>query len=131
MVNDLFKKAALFNAELISFGAEKVKEVADDFVRKGILNDQEAKRFVSDVKEKFSVKERELEEKWDKINKAGQDLLNELRIFPKGDGAGVDSRIGELERELEDLRERRDAVRREGRKEQARKEPPKKDEASV
>lgn len=130
-MNTLLKKAALFNAELISFGAEKVKEVADDFVRKGILNDQEAKRFVSDVKEKFSVKERELEEKWEKINKAGQDLLNELRVFPKFESEGIDSKINELERELEDLRARRDAVRREPRKEHPRKDGPKKDEASV
>jgi polyhydroxyalkanoate synthesis regulator phasin len=59
-MTDLFKKAALFNAELISIGAEKIKEVADDFVRKGILDDQEARRFVTDVREKLTTKEQEL-----------------------------------------------------------------------
>lgn len=130
-MNTLFKKAALFNAELISFGAEKVKDVADDFVRKGILNDQDAKRFVADVKEKFSVKERELEGKWEKIAKAGQELMNELRVFPKFETEGIDGRISDLERELDDLRQRREAVRREPRKEHARKDASKKDEATT
>lgn len=66
-MTDLFKKAALFNAELISISAEKIKEVADDFVRKGILDDQEARRFVTDVREKLTSKEHEIEAKLQQV----------------------------------------------------------------
>lgn len=141
-MTDLFKKAALFNAELISIGAEKIKEVADDFVRKGILDDQEARRFVTDVREKLTSKEQEIEAKFqavqqqvtEQVFKLGGNLFSggnplaalNLNAIPMPTGLGdllktfspasakpsaepVDSRIVELEQQLDDLRTRKEA----------------------
>jgi polyhydroxyalkanoate synthesis regulator phasin len=77
-MTDLFKKAALFNAELISIGAEKIKEVADDFVRKGILDDQEARRFVTDVREKLTSKEHEFEAKMQQVTQQVTDQVTKI-----------------------------------------------------
>ncbi len=135
-MKELFKKAALFNAELISLGAEKIKEVADDFVRNGILDDQEARRFVLDVREKLTSKEHEFEAKvqqvtqqvTQQVGKIGQNVFGALGQNPFGGlgffgeglrparstaakGEQVDGRIDELERQLDDLRQRKDALK--------------------
>lgn len=128
-MTDLFKKAALFHAELVSMAAEKVKEVADDFVRRGILDDSEARRFVVDVREKLTNAERELESKWQRISKAGQDLLAELKIAPKAEPEKLDGRIVDLERQLDELRLRREALKH--RNGQSKKDAAKTDEVLV
>jgi polyhydroxyalkanoate synthesis regulator phasin len=142
-MTDLFKKAALFNAELISIGAEKIKEVADDFVRKGILDDQEARRFVTDVREKLTTKEQELESRLQQVtqqvteqvtklggglfaggnplaalgglgNLPGANVLGDLLkpfAAAKTTGRPVDSRTGELEQQLDDLRLRKETIK--------------------
>jgi polyhydroxyalkanoate synthesis regulator phasin len=138
-MTDLFKKAALFNAELISIGAEKIKEVADDFVRKGILDDQEARRFVTDVREKLTTKEQEFESRLQQVQQqvteqvfklggnlfSGGNPLSALSNLGTPGGLGdllktfspaakktaepIDSRINELEQQLDDLRVRKEA----------------------
>ena len=131
-MTDIFKKAALFNAELISIGAEKLKEVADDFVRNGILDDQEARRFVLDVREKLTAKEQELEERLhqvamqvlnlpvtQQVAKLGQTVLNDgffAALLQPLNGRsktndGGDNRVDELERQLDDLRARKETLK--------------------
>jgi polyhydroxyalkanoate synthesis regulator phasin len=133
IVKELFKKAALFNAELISMSAEKIKEVADDFVRTGILDDQEARRFVLDVREKLSAKEAEFGSKFQDITQQvtqqvgkfshgvfGQNVLGSLNFLgdalrpARSNGSSsepIDGRIDELERQLDDLRSRKDHLK--------------------
>lgn len=147
-MKELFKKAALFNAELISIGAEKIKEVADDFVRNGILDDQEARRFVLDVREKLSAKEQELGSKLQQVTdqvaqqvgKLGQGVFGQNALAGMGflgdalrpkRSAGskadpTDGRIDELEQQLDDLRTRKDNLK--SRTNGAKKETATKDE---
>ena len=47
---DILKRASLLTAEFVSLSADKVQEVADEFVKKGTLHDSEAKKFVSNKK---------------------------------------------------------------------------------
>lgn len=123
MVNDLIKKAALFHAELVSIAAEKLKGTADDFVRRGIVDDQNARRFVLDVREKLHKVEQDLESRIQRIGQAGQELLTELKITPKVTTEKIDGRIDELERQLDELRSRRELLKsRNGKKDTAKKD---------
>lgn len=114
---NFFKKFALFNAELISLGADKVKEVADEFVKKGIFNDNDAKKFVSEVREKLTAKQKEFEEKIEKVGKAASEILSEFGIGTgKDEAEKLDSKISALEKELEELKTRKEALKKSSQK---------------
>lgn len=105
MVENLLKKALLFQAEVLATASEKVKEVADSYVEKGTLHDAEAKKFVEDVKEKLSNTEKDLQEKLEKFNKVFQDMSFSLKqgVNPASPQE-IDDKIEKLEKELEELK---------------------------
>lgn len=106
MIENLLKKALLFNAEVLSIASEKVQEVASSYVEKGTLHDAEAKKFVSEVREKLEATEKDWEDKLSKLTKMVQDIgLNLKKEDEKsGEAPDLDGEINNLERKLEELR---------------------------
>jgi polyhydroxyalkanoate synthesis regulator phasin len=106
MFENLLKKALLFNAEVLAIASEKVQEVASSYVEKGTLHDAEAKRFVSEVREKLEATEKEWEEKLSKLTKMLQDMgLNLKKNDEKNDeNLDLDTEIKNLEKKLEELK---------------------------
>lgn len=106
MVENLLKKALLFNAEVLAIAAEKVQEVASSYVEKGTLHDAEAKKFVSEVREKLEATEKDWEEKLSKLTKMVQDIgLNFKKDEDKSsENQDLDAEIASLERKLEELK---------------------------
>ena len=115
---DLLKKAGLFTAEVVSITADKVQEVADDFVRKGTLHDSAAKKFVSEVRGLLESREKEFLDKLEQINKGVSQIGDTLGLNPKKEKeANLDHKIEELEKQLEELKARRDTASKEAKKE--------------
>ncbi|MFN8673184.1 MAG: hypothetical protein U0457_14030 [Candidatus Sericytochromatia bacterium] len=108
MVESLLKKALLFQAEVVAMASEKVQEVANSYVEKGTLHDADAKKFVSEVREKLMNTEKDLEEKMGKVSKMFQDMTSAIKtqVGPtKTEESGdLDSEIDNLERKLEELK---------------------------
>lgn len=109
---DILKKASLLTAEFISLSADKVQEVADEFVKKGTLHDSEAKKFVSEVRNNLESREKEFTERWEKMVSGVQQLGNTLGINKAGED-NLDTRIEELERHVDELKARRDMLSQE------------------
>ena len=116
LVENVLKKMALFHAEMVSFGADKVKEVADDFVKKGMLHDEDAKKFVAEVREKLQSKRNEWEGKAEKVNALTKEILNEFGFSLKGDSEKLDTKITDLEKQLDELKARKEAMKKEMKK---------------
>lgn len=109
---DILKKASLLTAEFISLSADKVQEVADEFVKKGTLHDNEAKKFVSAVRNTLESREKEFTERWEQIVNSVQQIGTTLGIT-KVEKDNLDERIDELERHIEELKSRRDLLNKE------------------
>lgn len=109
---DLLKKASLLMAEFISLSADKVQEVADEFVKKGTLHDAEAKKFVSEIRHTLETREKEFTERWEQIVNSVQQIGTTLGIT-KVEKDNLDERIEELERHIEELKARRDLLNKE------------------
>lgn len=120
MVESLLKKALLFQAEIVSLASEKVQEVANTYVEKGTLHDADAKKFVTEVREKLEATEKDLEEKFGKFSKMIQDIG-----FPPGKQAAegpvaeesLDSEIEKLEKRLEELKVKKEVSAKQAKKE--------------
>ena len=115
MVESLLKKAFLFQAEIVALASEKVQEVASTYVEKGTLHDADAKKFVSEVREKLTTTEKDLEEKFGNISKMLQQFSISDFVASKTGGAmgssapapsseNIDDEITHLERKLEELK---------------------------
>lgn len=115
---DILKKASLLTAEFISMSADKVQEVADEFVKKGTIHDTEAKKFVSEVRTNLESREKEFTERWEQVVSSVQQLGNTLGI-KKVEKDNLDERIDELERHIDELKSRRDLLNKELSKDQA------------
>ena len=109
---DIIKKASLVTAELISLSADKVQEVADDFVKKGTLHDTEAKKFVSEVRHSLESREKEFNDKMQQIVDSFQQLGTTLGVA-KVEKDNIDGRIDELEKHIDELKTRRDLMSKE------------------
>ena len=109
MVESLLKKALLFQAEIVSLASEKVQEVASTYVEKGTLHDADAKKFVSEVREKLSSTEKDLEDKLGRFSKMFQEMnipgVNKTSSSASStSNVSVDDEIDQLERKLEELK---------------------------
>jgi polyhydroxyalkanoate synthesis regulator phasin len=109
---DILKKASLLTAEFISLSADKVQEVADEFVKKGTLHDNEAKKFVSEVRSTLEGREKEFTERWEQVVNSVQQIGTTLGIA-KVEKDNLDERIDELERHIDELKSRRDLISKE------------------
>ena len=98
--------------------ADKVQEVADEFVKKGTLHDSEAKKFVSEVRTNLESREKEFTERWEQVVASVQQLGTTLGI-KKVEKDNLDERIDELERHIDELKARRDLLNKEIAKDQA------------
>ena len=120
---DILKKASLLTAEFISLSSEKVQEVADEFVKKGTLHDNEAKKFVSEVRTNLESREKEFTERWEQVVNSVQQIGTTLGIT-RVEKDNLDERIDELERHIDELKSRRDLLNKELNKDgSARKAP--------
>jgi len=122
MVESLLKKALLFQAEIVSLASEKVQEVANGYVEKGTLHDADAKKFVSEVREKLSATEKDLEEKLGKFSKMFQDMgLPGAKAGASAAGEeNLDSEIDKLEKKLEELKVKKEMAAKHTKKESAK-----------
>lgn len=109
---DILKRASLLTAEFISLSADKVQEVADEFVKKGTIHDTEAKKFVSEVRSNLESREKEFTERWEQVVNGVQQIGTTLGIA-KVEKDNLDNRIDELERHIDELKARRDMVDKE------------------
>ncbi|MFN8575543.1 MAG: hypothetical protein U0354_01675 [Candidatus Sericytochromatia bacterium] len=116
MVESLLKKALLFQAEIVSLASEKVQEVASSYVEKGTLHDADAKKFVSEVREKLTTTEKDLEEKFGNISKMIQQFsISDFVANKTGSSSApaanenLDDEITNLERRLEELKLKQEA----------------------
>ena len=116
---DILKKASLVTAELISLTADKVQEVADDFVKKGTLHDNEAKKFVSEVRSTLESREKEFTDRLEQITGSLQQLGSSLGLPKLAEKESIETRIDELERHIDELKARRDVIAKEQKKEVA------------
>lgn len=120
MVESLLKKAFLFQAEIVALASEKVQEVASTYVEKGTLHDADAKKFVSEVREKLSTTEKDLEEKFGNVSKMFQQFSLGDIVTGKATAASTDNvstgnveeEIDRLEKKLEELKLRQEAQAR-------------------
>ena len=110
---DILKKASLLTAEFISLSADKVQEVADDFVKKGTMNDTEAKKFVSEVRNNLESREKEFNDRIEQVVNGIQQIGNTLGIAKKEENEDLNDRIDDLERHLDELKARRDMLEKE------------------
>jgi len=115
---DILKKASLLTAEFISLSADKVQEVADEFVKKGTIHDSEAKKFVSEVRSNLESREKEFTDRWEQVVNSVQSLGTTLGIT-KVEKDNLDDRIEELERHVDELKARRELLDKEIQKEKA------------
>jgi polyhydroxyalkanoate synthesis regulator phasin len=109
---DILKKASLLTAEFVSLSADKVQEVADEFVKKGTLHDAEAKKFVSEVRSTLEGREKEFTERWEQVVNSVQQIGTTLGIA-KVEKDNLDERIDELERHIDELKSRREVLNKE------------------
>lgn len=109
---DILKRASLLTAEFISLSADKVQEVADEFVKKGTLHDSEAKKFVSEVRDNLESREKEFTQRWETMVSSVHQLGSTLGIT-KVEKDNLDGRIDELERHVDELKSRRDNLNKE------------------
>ena len=106
---DILKKASLLTAEFISLSADKVQEVADDFVKKGTLHDSEAKKFVAEVRNNLESREKEFTDRWEQMVKNVQQLGSTLGIN-KVENDNLDERIDVLQPRLHQREPRLDCI---------------------
>jgi polyhydroxyalkanoate synthesis regulator phasin len=107
MVESLLKKALLFQAEVVAMASEKVQEVAASYVEKGTLHDADAKKFVSEVREKLLTAEKDFEDTMGKASKMFQDMTSSIKMpnaVNKTEEVSLDSEIDDLEKKLEELK---------------------------
>lgn len=118
MMESLLKKAFLFQAEIVALASEKVQEVASSYVEKGTLHDADAKKFVSEVREKLSATEKDLEEKFGSFSKTFQQFsISDFVASKTGAMSGssaptsenLDDEIVNLEKKLEELKLKQEA----------------------
>lgn len=107
-MDKMVKKFLLLNAELLSIGAEKVKYLADDFIRSEIQTNSDSKKFVNKVEDRLALGEKELEDRIKRIGKAVRDLLGELGISKSDESANLEDQIKSLESQLKTLRSQKD-----------------------
>jgi len=115
---DLLKRASLLTAEFISLSADKVQEVADEFVKKGTIHDNEAKKFVAEVRTNIESREKEFTERWEQVINGVQQLGTTFGIT-KVEKDNLDTRIDELEQHIDELKARRDMMDKEIQSEKA------------
>ncbi|MBC7474736.1 MAG: hypothetical protein H7263_10630 [Candidatus Sericytochromatia bacterium] len=109
MMESLLKKALLFQAEIASMASEKVQEVASTYVEKGTLHDADAKKFVSEVREKLLATSKDVEDKISKLTKMVQDMgVPGMNTGSKSSSSSssdnVEDEIEKLEKRLEELK---------------------------
>ncbi len=109
MMESLLKKALLFQAEIASMASEKVQEVASTYVEKGTLHDADAKKFVSEVREKLLATSKDVEDKIGKLTKMVQDMgVPGMNVGSKSSSSSssdsVEDEIEKLEKRLEELK---------------------------
>ena len=107
-MDKMVKKFLLLNAELLSIGAEKVKYLADDFIRSEIQTNSDSKKFVNKVEDRLAMGEKELEDRIKRIGKAVRDLLGELGINKSDESANLEDQIKSLEGQLKTLRSQKE-----------------------
>lgn len=96
---DLVKKAMFTGIGVMSLTKDKIEEVAQEFVEKGKLSQQEGEKLVSDLLERSEESKQELKKLVeDRVN----DLLAKMDLATKDDLAALREEISELKKRLED-----------------------------
>ncbi len=95
---DLIKKAMFAGVGLISLTKEKIEEVAQDFIDKGKLTEQEGKKFVDELLERSDESKEAIRKQ---IDERIQIALQKVNIARGSDVEELKVQIKELQEALE------------------------------
>ena len=96
---DLMKKTMLSGIGLALKTKEEVEEFAKDLEKKFNLGEEDGKKFLSDIKKKYSDAQTKLEQKVEKLVK---DALKKMDLVTNEDLKGLKKEIRELKKAMSD-----------------------------
>jgi len=95
-----FEKSKLFLAGIWSMTEEKVSDFAEEMVKQGKISTEEAKKFMSEFKDKSKEKVADLQEL---ANDKIQDSIKKMGFVQKSEITALEKKIKELEKKLKKL----------------------------
>lgn len=98
---DLVKRAMFTGIGVMSLTKDKVEEVAQEFVEKGKLSQQEGEKLVGEILKRSEESKQELK---NQVEERVNDLLGKVDFATKSDLAALRAEISELKDKLGDTR---------------------------
>jgi polyhydroxyalkanoate synthesis regulator phasin len=98
--NNLLKQLLMIGVGTTSLMVEKLKEVADEYVKDGKINPEQATDFINDFSERFKSEQVNLETL---IQKQIRNTLQDLGVPRQNEVDELRGRIDRLERQVRDL----------------------------
>ena len=100
-MKESFRKLGLIGAGLWAMTEEKIDDVVKDLVDKGDISKEEGKKAVQDLLEESKKQKADIEKK---VSEKIQDAISKKDIFSRKDMIGLESRIKDLEEEIQRLK---------------------------
>ena len=100
-MKESFRKLGLIGAGLWAMTEEKIDDVVKDLVDKGDISKEEGKKAVQDLLEESKKQKADIEKK---VSEKIQDAISRKDIFTRKDMSGLESRIKDLEEEIQRLK---------------------------
>ena len=97
---DLIKKAMLTGIGVASLTKEKIEEVANEFVEKGKLPEQEGKKFVQEMLQKSDESKEDLKKQFDQMLESA---LGKMQLVRAADLEELKKEIVTLQKEVKEL----------------------------
>ena len=97
---DLIKKAMLTGIGVASLTKEKIEEVANEFVEKGKLPEQEGKKFVQEMLQKSDESKEDLKKQFDQMLESA---LGKMQLVRAADLEELKKEIVILQKEVKEL----------------------------
>lgn len=98
---DLIKKAMLTGIGVASLTKEKIEEVANEFVEKGKMPEQEGKKFVQEMMQKSEESKEDLKKQLDQMLESA---LGKMQLVRVTDLEELKKEIVTLQKEVKELR---------------------------
>jgi polyhydroxyalkanoate synthesis regulator phasin len=102
--NNLLKQLLMIGIGTTSLVAEKLREVADDWVKDGKINAEQAAEFISEISERLKNEQINLEQL---IQRQVKYIMQDLGLPRQNEIDELRGRIDRLERQVRELENRR------------------------
>ena len=102
--NDWLKQLLMIGVGTTSMAAEKMKEVSEQLVKEGKINQDQAKGMVDDLVEKIQTEQGNFQSQ---MEKQVRDILQDLGVPRQSEMDELRGRIDRLERQVRDLENKR------------------------